>query len=91
MSNNKSKWKGFFLKKSLIKTTKQKVYVWNRSSSIPSRFKDKDVWVYNGKYFKKIRITRQKIGFKFGEFSSTKISLQKKKYANKAKKKLRKK
>jgi ribosomal protein S19 len=31
----------------------------------------KKVLVYNGKNFKQVKVTREKVGFKFGEFSFT--------------------
>ena len=67
---SRSKWKGPFINKSLLKK-KFKVKVWSRSSTIPYYLIGFSVFVYSGKEFKKIFITREKIGFKFGEFVST--------------------
>ncbi len=54
--------------------------VWSRTSVIPSFLLGATVWVHNGKEFKKVLITEDKIGYKFGEFSTTrKRSVYKKK------------
>jgi ribosomal protein S19 len=50
-----------------------------RSSTIPFILLNKYVEVHNGKKYKKILITRNKIGYKFGEFASTRILPIKKK------------
>jgi small subunit ribosomal protein S19 len=73
----RSKWKIPFVDLSLIKkisnstNTNTKVKVWARNSVIPSLLLKKIVLVHDGKDFKKIFITRDKIGFKFGYFVST--------------------
>ena len=71
------------LKKSISKT--KKIYIWSRDSSIPSHYIDKQVFVHNGKTFKKINITREKVGFKFGEFVFTKTVAKSKKKISKKK------
>ena len=80
---SRSKWKGPFvdvsdlkLKKKLTAKSKK---VWSRSSQIPSFLLGKTISVYNGKEFKPVLVTREKIGFKFGDFSITR------KYGNKLK------
>jgi ribosomal protein S19 len=45
--------------------------IWSRSSVIPETLLGEITLVHNGKEFKRITITRDKIGFKFGEFSFT--------------------
>ena len=80
---SRSKWKGPFVDVSVLKlkkklTAKSKK-VWSRSSQIPSFFLGKTISVYNGKEFKPVLVTREKIGFKFGDFSITR------KYGNKLK------
>lgn len=67
---SRSKWKGPFLNKSLLKKN-LKSKVWSRSSTIPYYLIGFSVFVHSGKEFKKIFITRDKIGFKFGEFVFT--------------------
>ena len=85
---SRSVWKGSFVTKNLLKknkkTKKNFFKIWSRNSSIPSFLIGKTVFVHNGKQFHKVLITREKIGFKFGEFSMTrkhfkKILLSKKK------------
>ena len=72
---SRSKWKGNFVKKFILKDSfilKKKTKIWSRNSSIPFFLINKFVFVYNGKFFKKLYISREKIGFKFGEFVFTK-------------------
>ena len=64
---SRSYWKGYFLKKKLLKKVPQRI--WSRNSSVPFSFIGHKVLVHNGKEFKLIYITRQKVGYKFGEFS----------------------
>ncbi len=71
---SRSKWKGNFIDQAILKTTqnsKKQIKVWSRRSVIPSFLVGSTVLVYNGKEFKKIIITREKVGFKFGEFCTT--------------------
>jgi len=89
---SRSKWKGNFLNKAIEKlaqkkrlNSKKKIKIWSRNSVIPSFLIGKIVFIHNGKEFKKITITREKIGFKFGEFSSTRF-FKAKKTDNKTKK-----
>jgi len=71
---SRSKWKNVFISIKLKKINKEKkIIVWSRASVIPESFINKNVFVYNGKIFKKLLITREKVGFKFGEFIFTKI------------------
>lgn len=64
-------------------TLKLKSKIWCRRSVILENDIGKNFYVYNGKEFKKIFITREKIGFKFGSFCSTKKFSVKKKSINK--------
>ena len=64
---------------SFKKLTAKSKKVWSRSSQIPSFLLGKTISVYNGKEFKPVLVTREKIGFKFGDFSITR------KYGNKLK------
>ncbi len=80
---NRSKWKGNFTDRSILKMkndTKKQLKSWSRRSVIPSFLIGCTVLVYNGKEFKKVTITREKIGYKFGEFCTTR------KYKSKTKK-----
>jgi len=70
----RSKWKGNFIDNSVLKLSFQKkkqLKIWSRRSVIPSFLIGDTVLIYNGKEFKKVKITREKLGFKFGEFSTT--------------------
>lgn len=67
---SRSKWKLKYMDINLFDKKSNKF--WSRSSVIPFFFKDKFIFVHNGLEFKKIKITREKIGFKVGEFAFTK-------------------
>lgn len=72
---SRSNWKGPFLASALLKNKSSKI--WSRSSVIPSSLIGETVYIHNGKEFKRVFITREKIGFKFGDFSlSRKILLK---------------
>ena len=64
-------WKGPFIDPMFFKQKKIKSKIWCRSSVIPSFLIGETVFVHNGREFKRIFINREKIGFKFGEFSMT--------------------
>ena len=69
---SRSKWKGLFLEKSIIQLNnkkKRKLKTYSRSSCIPSFLIKKFILIYDGKEFRKCYINREKIGYKFGEFS----------------------
>lgn len=73
---SRSKWKGPFVKSSLIsyqeKSKKVKnIKIWSRNSIIPFSIVGQQVSIHNGKDFIKIKITREKVGYRFGEFSFT--------------------
>ena len=73
---SRSKWKQPFIKVSVIKDIffKKTKKIFSKASTIPSILLYQTVQVYNGKVFKAITITREKIGFKFGEFVNTRKS-----------------
>jgi small subunit ribosomal protein S19 len=90
----RSIWKGPFLDALFLKPnflnnlTGQKsiTKIWSRSSTIPAFLVGQTVLVHNGKEFKTLVITREKVGFKFGTFVLTRTFTNK--YKNlKAKKK----
>lgn len=60
--------KAFFKKKKIIKS---------RSSTIPFLLLNKTVEVYNGRFYRKVLVTRNKVGFKFGEFALTRNASRK--------------
>lgn len=84
----RSKWKGPYFKinllSKLIKNIENKNYkpikIWSRGSTILKEFVDQDFEVHNGHRFIKVRVTKEMVGHKFGEFSSTRrYSIKKKK------------
>jgi small subunit ribosomal protein S19 len=84
----RSIWKGLFLNSSLLRKSfiKPKLQVWCRNSIIPYFLIGKTVFVYNGKKFIKITVSRESVGFKFGEFSKTRLFNKRKKKVTKKKK-----
>jgi len=82
---SRSTWKLNYLPKSISKQINKKklITVWTRDALIPSFLLNRLVKIYNGKEYKTIKITQEKIGFKFGEFSNTR-----KPYIYKGKKKI---
>lgn len=86
----RSKWKGLFLDINIFKNLNEKlnknnINVWTRRSVISSDFVSRKIFVYTGNKFKSVFITRGKVGFKFGEFCSTRNIRLKKKKLNKKK------
>lgn len=73
---SRSKWKGCFVDSSVF-SHKKNIQIWSRQSSIPFYLLNQYVLVHNGKEFKKLFITREKIGFKFGEFAFTRKHISK--------------
>lgn len=67
---SRSKWKGFYSAIYSIDSKKQ-IKLYNRNLTISSIFLNKRVLIYNGKSFFPIFITKDKLGFKAGEFSFT--------------------
>jgi len=67
----RSNWKGNFIEKSILKKAEKDIRIWCRHSVVPSNFVGLSVFIHNGKEFKKILITREKVGFKFGDFVLT--------------------
>lgn len=71
---SRSAWKRPFIDYYLYSNNfiaKSNFKIWSRRSTIPYFLLDKVVFIYNGKIFKKIIITREKLGYKFGDFSLT--------------------
>jgi small subunit ribosomal protein S19 len=70
---SRSSWKGPFLDRFLISLFKKKTLpkIWSRRSVISSQMLGKTVLVHNGKEFKRILITREKLGYKYGDFAFT--------------------
>jgi ribosomal protein S19 len=74
---NRSKWKGSFFSRFLIKKESQVSKIWARNSIIPVKLLGLYVSIYNGRIFKKVLITQEKIGFKFGDFVVTRKYISK--------------
>lgn len=69
---SKSKWKVKFIHKSICKMKGRKSkLIWSRASVIPKYLIGISVKVHNGKEFKTVQVTEDKVGYKFGEFSTT--------------------
>jgi len=71
---SRSIWKGPFQAKKLYKFKfkyKKRFDIWSRSSVISARFIKKLVFINTGNNYKKVYITRNHIGYKFGEFTTT--------------------
>lgn len=71
---SRAKWKGPFihfklLKKKFLKNKLCKI--WSRDSIILSHFINYKCLIHCGNSFKKIYISREKVGYKFGEFCTT--------------------
>lgn len=71
----RSIWKGYYISPSLYKkTNSKKKYIkeiWSRKSTVLESFVGKYFFIHNGKEFTKVYITREKVGYKFGEFAPT--------------------
>ena len=91
----RSIWKGPFLDSLLLKSNflsnltelKSTNKIWSRSSTIPAFLVGQTVLVHNGKEFKTLAVTREKIGFKFGAFVVTRTFTNKYKNLKARKKK----
>lgn len=68
---SRAKWKGSFMDVLSLKVEKKDFKIWSRRSTIPYNLINNSVLVHNGKEFRKVFITREKVGFKFGEFAFT--------------------
>ena len=88
----RSKWKGPYFKinllyklmKTLEAKTHKPIKIWSRSSTILREFIDQDFEVHNGNRFIKVRVSKEMVGHKFGEFASTRrYALKKKKKGKK--------
>tara|TARA_Y100001968_G_scaffold191346_1_gene175330 strand:+ start:120 stop:386 length:267 start_codon:yes stop_codon:yes gene_type:complete len=86
----RSLWKGPFISSAILRRSrtesKNNFKIWSRNSVIPEFLLGQTVLVHNGKEFKKIVVTREKLGFKLGEFSFTRKYNVKQKLVKKKKK-----
>ena len=82
----RSKWKGLFTKPEIYNQIKNNSKKISRNSSIIPRFIDQTFKVHNGKSYKEITVTKEMLGFKFGEFFKTRVEFEFKKKKKKKKK-----
>lgn len=84
---SRAKWKGPYIQKELLvkfleaKLSLQKeVYTYSRKSIIIPKFINFTFNIHNGKQFIKIKVTKEMVGHKLGEFAPTrrKFSFKKK-------------
>lgn len=81
---SRSIWKGHFINNTIFKQKKtNKILIWSKNITITGNLKNKTVFVYNGKEFKKLFITGAKVGFKFGQFIFTRTAVSKFNVSNK--------
>ena len=85
---SRAKWKGPFISNQLLldckkakSLKKSEIYTKSRNSTIVPFLINLTIYVYNGKTFSKVKITKQMIGHKLRKFSPTrkKFSFKKKK------------
>lgn len=76
---SRSIWKKNFISNFLLKSPTKHKKIWARNSAIPSSLVGSYVLIHNGKEFKKVFINKEKVGYKFGEFSFTRKYTVKKK------------
>lgn len=86
----RASWKGSFIEKFAlnklnVKSNSNYFNVWSRRSVISSNFISKKIFVYTGNRFKPVFVTREKVGYKFGEFCMTRNTQFEKKKLNKKK------
>lgn len=67
---SRSKWKGPILN-NILKNSSNKIITASRKSTIPALYLNKFINIYSGKELKKIYISKEKIGLKFGNFVYT--------------------
>lgn len=73
----RSKWKAKYIEKDLfLKPIKN---LWQRNVVIPYSLINKKIFIYNGQEHIKVYVSREKVGYKFGEFSFTRKHKQIKK------------
>lgn len=65
---SRSKWKGPYLTNSLLKSSLDTCTI-SRNSIIPASCLGKFINIYTGNEYKKVFISKEKIGLKFGSFA----------------------
>lgn len=83
----RAKWKGTFIDKAKLHKLDiniNNLKFWARRSVVPSNFISHKLFIHGGNNFRPCFINREKVGFKFGEFSiSRNMNFQKKKLSKK--------
>lgn len=75
---SRSKWKGPYIKISLVKKLKDKkrIKIYSRNSTVSPDFVGKKVSIHNGKLFLALNLKEKAIGHKLGEFVPTRVKLK---------------
>ena len=68
---SRSKIKGPFIQKGLIKETKKIIFLLKKDLLILPEYVNRFFNVYNGKTFIKLKIQEGMVGYRFGEFINT--------------------
>lgn len=80
----RSRWKGVYIKPEQLKETSTFSRV-SRSSTVIPKFSGQTFKVHNGKSFREVTVTKEMLGYKFGEFSKTRSEFAFKKKKKKKK------
>jgi len=80
----RSKWKGLFIKPKNSKKQTLKQTKMCRNSYILPKLVEQTFLVHNGKSFKNVTVSKEMLGYKFGEFTRTRAIFE---YKKKKKKK----
>lgn len=72
----RSKWKGPYVQEDLLKSLqnikiKKVIFTKSRNSTIIPAFVNKTIHVHNGKIYQKLKIIEDMVGYKLGEFVTT--------------------
>jgi small subunit ribosomal protein S19 len=70
----RAKWKNLFIKPEFFKKKYVDGTKISRNSSILPKFLGLTFYVHSGKLFKKVLVSKEMIGHKFGEFSQTRMT-----------------
>jgi ribosomal protein S19 len=72
---SRSKWKGlhfdFSTYHDIFETKRGGIRIYSRNSVIPKEAIDKVLFVHTGKNCRQVRVDRERVGFQFGYFCST--------------------
>lgn len=81
--SRRSTKKGVFIAEGVIRALNRNeknpsslIKIWSRGSTIIPRFVGKTVYVYNGKKFVSFGVSESHVGYKFGEFSPTRVPVK---------------